>query len=227
MPNSLRSYAMREPVRASYRLREFASLIRFGGKRCRPSGPTGRLKGVHCAPVRRTAAAAAGLPRSARGSAYRPVASCSGRPLRLHGSAALSATAGGPWPPSGPAALLVASLSRSGLGSVVVACSAPMRPSGPLPLRAAPLVGPRLCRRLPLLGLVGLPWGRRRVRPPWGRWAVRASPSLGFLPPPPPRSAQCVLSGCGVAYPCRSVKDKRAARPGGPSLTLRPGYAVG
>lgn len=168
MPNSLRSYAMREPVRASYRLREFASLIRFGGKRCRPSGPTGRLKGVHCAPVRRTAAAAAGLPRFARGQAYWPCTFCSGRPLRLHGSAALSATPGGPWPPSGPAALLVASLSRSGLGSVVVACSAPMRPSGPLPLRAAPLVGPRLCRRLPLLGLVGLPWGRRRVRPPLG-----------------------------------------------------------
>ena len=46
MPNSLRSYAMREPVRISYRLREFASLIRFGRKRCRPTGPTVRPKGA-------------------------------------------------------------------------------------------------------------------------------------------------------------------------------------
>ena len=37
---------MREPVRESYRLREFASLIRSGGKRCRPSGPTVRPKGA-------------------------------------------------------------------------------------------------------------------------------------------------------------------------------------
>lgn len=52
MPNSLRSYAMREPVRESYRLREFASLIRSGGKRCRPSGPTVRPKGARGAPCR-------------------------------------------------------------------------------------------------------------------------------------------------------------------------------
>ena len=52
MPNSLRSYAMREPVRESYRLREFASLIRSGGKRCRPSGPTVRPKGARSAPCR-------------------------------------------------------------------------------------------------------------------------------------------------------------------------------
>ena len=155
--------------------------------------------------MRATAAAAAGLPRSARGSAYRPVTSCSGRPLRLHGSAALSATAGGPWPPSGPAALLVASLSRSGLGSVVVACSAPMRPSGPLPLRAAPLVGPRLCRRLPLLGLVGLPWGRRRVRPPLGPVGRPGLPLPRFFAAaaPPVCSVRSFGVRCGISVPER------------------------
>lgn len=138
MPNSLRSYAMREPVRASYRLREFASLIRFGGKRCRPSGPTGRLKGVHCAPVRRTAAAAAGEPRFARGQAYWPCTFCSGRPLRLHGSAALSATAGGPWPPLGlrrSSSLLCLGRASALLSGAVLP---PCGPRGPCPFGPPP-----------------------------------------------------------------------------------------
>lgn len=70
-------------------------------------------------------------------------------------------------------------------------------PRGPFPIGPPPLVGPRLCRRLPLLGLVGLLRGRRRVRPPWGRWAVRAFPSLGFFAAAAP--AVCSMSVISVA----------------------------
>lgn len=177
--------------------------------------------------MRATAAAAAGLPRFARGQAYWPCTFCSGRPLRLHGSAALSATAGGLWPPLG----LRRSSSLLCLGRASALLSWPVLPPcgprGPCPIGPPPssaLGSVVVCRSSALWASRG---GVVGFAPPWGPWAVRASPSLGFLPPPPPRSAQCVLSGCGVAYPCRSVKDKRAARPGGPSLTLRPGYAVG
>lgn len=215
MPNSLRSYAMREPIRASYRLREFASLIRFGGKRCRPSGPTARLKGVHCGPVGATAAAAAGLPRFARGQAYWPCTFCSGRPLRLHGSAALSATAGGPWPPLG----LRRSSSLLCLGRASALLSWPVLPPcgprGPCPIGPPPssaLGSVVVCRSSALWasrgGVVGFaPLGAAGPSGP--------SPPSVFCRRRPPRSAQCVLSGCGVAYPCRSVKDKRAARTAG------------
>lgn len=152
----------------------------------------------------------------------------SGRPLRLRGSGACSATAG---PRGGPLGLRRPRPGRVSFGPwlvVVAACSAPLRASGPLPLWPAPSAA--LCSIVVPSGpgLVVLPGGLGRgsggarlfgLCPPVGL------PPLGFLSAPASPLGCSVRCGAGIpAAPCRPslvvvrpcpawARSRRACRP--------------
>lgn len=71
--------------------------------------------------------------------------------------------------------------------------------------RGPPLVGPRLCRLLPLLGLVGLLRGASSGSPPLGPVGRPGLPLPRFLPPPPPAvcSERSFRVRCGISVPER------------------------
>lgn len=109
----------------------------------------------------------------------------SGRPLRLRGSGACSATAG---PHGGPLGLRRPRPGRVSFGPwlvVVAACSAPLRAGGPLPRRPAPLGGPLLYSRSVRAGSCGPPGGpRARFRgcpPVWALSPGGPSPARFFV----------------------------------------------